>query len=94
LDTGPIDNAEVSWLGALPCFGGLVGTIVFGWLSDAIGRKKSILLIGIPQISSWLYIRLGTNIVHLYLGRFLGGIAGGGCFILVPMYIAEISDVK
>lgn len=33
-----------------------------------------------------------TSAEWLYLGRFLAGLSTGGCFALVPMYIAEISQ--
>lgn len=33
-----------------------------------------------------------SSVEWLYLGRFLAGLSTGGCFALVPMYIAEISQ--
>lgn len=35
-----------------------------------------------------------TNVTHIYISRLLSGIAGAGCFFVVPVYIAEISDKK
>jgi len=34
----------------------------------------------------------GTNVPDLYLGRFLAGLSGGGAFVLVPLYVAEIAE--
>lgn len=34
----------------------------------------------------------GTSIEILLVGRFLSGLAAGGVFVLVPLYISEISE--
>lgn len=39
-----------------------------------------------------MFIEYGTNVYHLYIARFLGGFGGGGSFILVPVYVTEISS--
>lgn len=35
-----------------------------------------------------------SNVTHIYISRLLSGVAGAGCFFVVPVYIAEISDKK
>lgn len=35
-----------------------------------------------------------TNVTHIYISRLLSGVGGAGCFFVVPVYIAEISDKK
>jgi len=35
-----------------------------------------------------------TEVMHVYASRFLSGVAGAGCFFVVPVYIAEISDKR
>lgn len=37
---------------------------------------------------------IATNVNHIYISRFLSGVAGAGVFFIVPVYIAEISDKK
>jgi MFS family permease len=37
---------------------------------------------------------LATNVNHIYISRLLSGVAGAGVFVVVPVYIAEISDKK
>lgn len=41
---------------------------------------------------SWLFIEFGTGVWHLYVARFLAGFAGGGSFIVVPIFVTEIAD--
>lgn len=43
LPTGPLTFAEASWTSSSICIGGAIGTIIYGWLVDFIGRKWSIL---------------------------------------------------
>lgn len=31
---------------------------------------------------------------HLYIARFVGGLAGGVAFVAVPIYIAEIAETE
>lgn len=37
---------------------------------------------------------LADDVQHIYVSRLLSGIAGGGVFFVVPVYIAEISDKR
>lgn len=37
---------------------------------------------------------IGSSVVILLVGRFLAGLAAGGVFVLVPMYVSEISEDK
>lgn len=43
---------------------------------------------------SWLLIIFAQNVIYLYIARFLGGLAGGGVFVLIPCYVAEIAEDK
>lgn len=39
-------------------------------------------------------IIVGSTIEHLFVGRFLAGLSAGGVFVLIPLYVAEISEDK
>ncbi|CAD7088651.1 unnamed protein product [Hermetia illucens] len=92
LDGGPLSTAEVSWVGSILCVGGLLGTFLFGWMSDRFGRKKSLLFAVIPQLLSWLFIVVGNSFFYLMISRIMGGICAGAIFILVPIYVHEIAQ--
>lgn len=49
LATGKITKDEESWISSLSAFGAIGFTLIYGWISEKFGRKKAILLIGIPQ---------------------------------------------
>lgn len=88
----PLNDEEASWIAASGGFGGLASTFICGWLLEKIGRKRTLMIIGIPQILSWLLILFGTSSKYLLLARVLGGLSGGGAFTVVPVFISEIAD--
>jgi MFS family permease len=46
----PLSSEEASWVGSLLALGALFGTLLFGWLSETIGRFWATLLTAIPQL--------------------------------------------
>lgn len=88
----PITIDELSWIGANVCLGGLFGDVFAGILLDRIGRKRTMILICLPQIALWVIAIFATDVYHFYIARFLGGFAGGALYVANPIYIAEISS--
>lgn len=50
LSCGALSNDQLSWIGSLMGIGGLIGSILFGWLADRAGRKLTLCLIALPAI--------------------------------------------
>ncbi|KAL1403250.1 hypothetical protein pipiens_005754 [Culex pipiens pipiens] len=94
LTTGPVTIEQASWIGSTLCIGGLIGATVFGALADRCGKRLGLQLIAIPQLGFLLCVLQGTNVYHIYLGRVLAGIGGGGILRAIPMYIADIADFR
>lgn len=65
-----------------------------GWLSDRLGRKKTLLfaagLFGLSAVGT----ALPRNIVEFNVFRIIGGFGVGAACIVSPMYIAEISPAR
>nr|XP_029716911.1 facilitated trehalose transporter Tret1-like isoform X1 [Aedes albopictus] len=92
LPDGPITSEEASWIGAFLCVGGFAGNIVSGWMADRFGRKLTACLAAIPQIIAWILVITAKNVYYLMGMRFLLGFSGGVCFMIIPMFIAEIAE--
>lgn len=52
---GPISDEQVSYIGALLCFGALVGTFMYSAMSDLLGRKMASLTLAFPFIVRFIY---------------------------------------
>ncbi|XP_055858503.1 facilitated trehalose transporter Tret1-like isoform X3 [Episyrphus balteatus] len=85
---------QASWVGSLISLGGLCGNIAFGILINWIGRKKCVYLVAVPHIGFWIMVYFATDVSHLYMARLFGGFAGGGIYVLIPIFVSEIADAK
>ncbi|KAJ8920260.1 hypothetical protein NQ315_011921 [Exocentrus adspersus] len=88
----PITEDEDGWLGSLVNIGAMVGPLPFSVIAERFGRKIGLLCIAVPHIIAYLTMAFAKNIYIFYFGRIFGGLAMGGGYSLLPMYIAEISQ--
>lgn len=83
-------NCQLTVLGPL---GDVLGSVVYPSLIDIIGRKKTILLIALPQLvsMSMIYFSFHSKVL-LYSARFIGGLSEAACFTILPVYIGEVNS--
>lgn len=91
LPSGQISIQDASLISSILYFGGLVGTLSFGYIGKRLGQKLSILLATLPEIAAALCIIFAQDVYYLHISRFLSGIAGGA-IQLIPAYVCEISE--
>ena len=89
-DLTPIQSGFVV---AAPTLSGVFGTMVIGPLSDALGRKKVLLVIAFLYLLSALASAFATSYMMLVTARAIGGLAFTSLMI-APMYIAEIAPAR
>lgn len=58
---------------------------------DFLGRKKTLIALGIPYAIGWLLMGFSHSFWPIVIGRALTGIAIGITTAVLPTYIAEIS---
>ncbi|WP_405724523.1 sugar porter family MFS transporter [Streptomyces sp. NBC_00028] len=74
--------------------GAALGAVVAGRLSDARGRRRSILTLAVLFFVGALAATLAPNTEVMVVARFVLGLAVGGASVTVPVYLAEISPAE
>ncbi|KAL0812145.1 hypothetical protein ABMA28_009523 [Loxostege sticticalis] len=87
---GPLSDSDLSWVGSSMPLTATFCVILYAYIADAFGRKFGVIAIAAPQAICWALKLTATNSTMLTIARVFGGIAAGGCFNVVPMYIKEI----
>ncbi|XP_017776502.1 PREDICTED: facilitated trehalose transporter Tret1-like [Nicrophorus vespilloides] len=82
---------EASYLTVLPPIAAVLSSFVFARLVDKIGRKRTLLFIGVPHVLAFALIAFGNSIWLFYLSRFITGIADAAVFAALPMYVGEVA---
>ncbi|GBP78778.1 Facilitated trehalose transporter Tret1 [Eumeta japonica] len=80
---------EVALFGSLSSVGALVGTPLFGYLSDSIGRKYSCIAAGIPFLVAWSMIATFRQVEVVLVALFIAGFGAATGFIS-PVFVSEI----
>ncbi|GGW71582.1 sugar porter family MFS transporter [Streptomyces caelestis] len=106
-DTGVINGAlpyMTDDLGLTPVTEGMVtsslllgaalGAVTGGRLSDARGRRRTILLLAVLFFVGALGCTLAPTTEVMIVARFVLGLAVGGASVTVPVYLAEISPAE
>lgn len=85
------DTKTISIIAVILNIGAIVGGIVFGQLSEKIGRRWAIIIaaaLALPVIPLWAF---STTPLMLGLGAFLMQVSVQGAWGVIPVYLNEIS---
>lgn len=64
---GALSAEQLSWVCSLMGIGGLCGSVLFGWMSDRVGRKTTLCLLAFPSIvSEWDFDFIFLSLKHKY----------------------------
>jgi SP family arabinose:H+ symporter-like MFS transporter len=72
-------------------YGTVVGSLAGGWPTDRLGRKATLLWIGILYLASALGCAFSIGVVSFVAARFVGGLGIGISTVAAPLYISEIA---
>lgn len=74
--------------------GGLIGTLFGGYLSETVGRKKSIFVSSICSVIGAILMCSSVHIAMLYVSRFVMGLGIGMIVMLIPLWQTEVAPAK
>jgi MFS transporter, SP family, major inositol transporter len=75
-------------------FAAAVGALIGGQISDAIGRRKTIIVLAIMFFVGVLVVIFSPGFEILVAGRIILGLAVGGASTVVPVYLAELAPYE
>ncbi|CAH2091486.1 unnamed protein product [Euphydryas editha] len=87
-----VSSFEGDWVSSLINLGAAAVCLPIGLIMDALGRKKTMLLLTLPFTLGWLLITFAPNVATLMAGRFITGVAGGAFCVTAPTYTSEIAQ--
>lgn len=75
-------------------YGTVVGALAGGIPAARLGRKKTLMWIGILYLVSAIGSAVAQDVYTFMVFRFLGGLAIGASSVVAPMYITEIAPAR
>lgn len=88
------DLTTQSWIASSPALSALLGSFIASPLIDKLGRKVTLVLLGLPLTASWAIIFLAKNVSLIIAGRVIAGISVGVILGSAPIYLIEISPTS
>ncbi|CAG9827983.1 unnamed protein product [Diabrotica balteata] len=87
-----ISEEQASYFVTIQPLAMMASSPIFSHLCDVIGRKKTLMLISIPQVLSWVLAGVAKNVYVFYAARALAGM-GNACFYSAfAIYIGEVAN--
>jgi sugar porter (SP) family MFS transporter len=75
-------------------YGTVLGSLIGGWPTDKLGRKKTLLFIGALYVVSAVGCAFAQNVQVFVAARFIGGLGIGISTVASPLYISEIAPAN
>ena len=82
------------WAISMALWGTVLGSMLGGIPTERIGRKSTLIAIGILYFASAIWSAVATDIFSFMIARFIGGVGVGISTVAAPLYISEISPSK
>ncbi len=76
---------------AAALYGTVLGSLLGGWPTDRLGRRATLLWIGVLYVVSALGCAFATGVGSFIAARFVGGLGIGISTVAAPLYISEIA---
>ncbi|QEG24880.1 Galactose-proton symporter [Mariniblastus fucicola] len=79
------------WAMSMALWGTVLGSMIGGFPTDRLGRKSTLLWIGVLYFVSAIWSAAATDVYSFMIARFIGGVGVGISTVAAPLYISEIS---
>lgn len=89
-----LSDLEVGVVLSALVFAAAFGALIGGQISDAIGRRKTIIILAVLFFVGTAVVVFSPGFGMLVVGRILLGLAVGGASAVVPVYLAEMAPFE
>ncbi|KAJ0171524.1 hypothetical protein K1T71_013074 [Dendrolimus kikuchii] len=89
----PYTSNDISWMASVTYITAIIFGAPMGYLTDRYGRKKMTLITTLSLIVYWQIKLVCLEPWALILARAVAGIPCSACYIVLPIYLKEISDI-
>jgi MFS transporter, SP family, galactose:H+ symporter len=89
-----ISDRTIEWIVSSMMGGAAAGALGAGWLSSALGRKRSLILGAVLFVIGSLLCGVATNPQTLIVARLILGLAIGIASFTAPLYLAEVAPER
>jgi len=72
-------------------YGTVLGSLIGGWPTDKLGRRRTLLFVGVLYVLSALGCAFAGTVGLFVAARFVGGLGIGISTVVSPLYISEIA---
>jgi len=89
-----VNTAQFGIVFSVATFGWMIGAIVFGGISDRIGRKKTLIIGAAIFTVGTLFVMFTHSVDQISIVRFISGIGVGGAVPVAMVLTSEFSPEK
>lgn len=95
-----LSESQVSWFASITAITCPIGGLISGYLSDRIGRKRTLILTDVIAMISWIIIGFSSRtdsqvlFIQLMISRTIIGVIIGMSTTPSVMYTSEVCDPK
>ncbi|KPJ19738.1 Facilitated trehalose transporter Tret1 [Papilio machaon] len=89
----PFSSSDISWVTSVTYITAIIFGAPMGYLTDRYGRKIMTLITTLSLIAYWQIKLLSLEPWAVILARGIAGIPCSACYIVLPIYLKEISDI-
>jgi MFS family permease len=93
-DTLGLTAAQIGWSGSLYIAGAVIGALIFGRLTDRLGRKKLFLITLVVYMSATLATAFSPGFAFFAVCRFMTGLGIGGEYAAINSAIDELIPAR
>jgi MFS transporter, SP family, arabinose:H+ symporter len=79
---------------SMALWGTVIGSLIGGWPTEYLGRRTTLLWIGVLYLLSAIGSALAPDAYTFMVSRFIGGLGVGISTVAAPLFIAEIAPPK